>query len=129
MSAKMQRRTRARFEELYWHDGIFERLTVIAPLSRKAKGEVALDISLYPLKLDVPFPSSHGPKRVPLRVTFGGVRSMSMNCDMPDLASNHVFGNTDRGWIRELQDGRRFILAMFGGELTINYKKVQVERR
>jgi hypothetical protein len=62
-------------------------------------------------------------------VTFGGVTSMSMNCDMPDLASNHVFGNIDRGWIRELKDGRRFILAMFGGELTINYKKVQVERR
>jgi hypothetical protein len=57
----MPRRTRARFEEFYWHDGIFERLTVIAPLGAKAKGELALDVSLYLLKLDVPFPSSHGP--------------------------------------------------------------------
>src|SRR5216117_1888277 len=96
----MPRTSRVRFEQLYWHDGIFEGLTVIAPLSAKAKGELALDVSLYPLKLDVPFPSSNGPKRVPLRVTFAGVTSMSMNCDTPDLASNHVFGNTDWGWIR-----------------------------
>jgi hypothetical protein len=125
----MQRPSRVRFEELYWHDGIFEGLTIIAPLSRKAKGELALDASLYPLKLDTPFPSDHGPKRLPLRVTFAGVSSVNVTCDMPDLAENHVFGNTDRGWIRELKDGRRFILAMFGGELTINYKKVRVERR
>lgn len=125
----MARASRPRFEELYWHGGIFEGLNVTAPLSRKAKGELALDVSLCPLKLDVPFPSDHGPKRVPLRVTFSGATSVTMTCDMPDLAENHVFGNTDRGWIRELKKGRRFILAMFGGELTINYKKAKVEGR
>jgi hypothetical protein len=125
----MRRRGKTRFEDLYWHDGIFEALSVVAPMRRKAKGALALDVSLYPLNRNVPFPNSLDTKRVALRVSFSGVRSIDLNCDMPDLAFNHMFGNMNQGRIRKLKDAKRFVLNMFGGDLTIDFKTARVERR
>ncbi len=117
------------FDRLFWHDGVFKSLSIVAPPSRRAMGEVALDVSLFPLQPDALYPPSSGrPQRASFRLTFSGVSSIGISCDMADLFEAHGVGNIDVVWLREVRRGHRFIMALFGGELAINYRKVRVER-
>jgi hypothetical protein len=126
----MRRRKPPRFEELYWHDGLLERLSVTAPLTMKGKCALVLDVWLYPLDLKVPYPDQSVTKRVALKVTFNDVTKIEFTCDVPDLAFNSIFGNMDRVRSRKLSGGkRRIALGMFGAGLSLTCKKIQVERR
>lgn len=126
----MRQRFPRRFEELYWHDGLLERLSLTAPLTMKGKGALVLDVWLYPLDLKVSYPDQSVTKRVALKVTFNDVAKIEFKGDVPDLAFNSIFGNLDRVRSRKLKGGKRkIVLGMFGAELSATCKKIQVERR
>jgi hypothetical protein len=128
--SRMRRQKPPRFEELYWHDGLLERLSVSTPLSMKGKCALVLEVWLYPLDLKVPYPDQSVTKRVALKVTFNDVAKVEFTCDTPDLALNSIFGNINRLRSRMLRGGkRRIALGMFGAELSLTCKKIQVERR
>ena len=72
----------------------------------KVREEVVLDVSLYPVDLNLPYVKQSVSERLPLRVTFKGARAIEFKCDMSDLAFNSVFGNTNRMRCRKLKTGQ-----------------------
>lgn len=104
-------------ENLNWHDGILEGITLALGAKIKVAKDLIVDVSIYP---------THDAKtRNFLQLHFKDVVCVLINCDLNELEDNKNAGNISNGYVKENNSGVMvFRLYLVDGYIEIIYGSV-----
>ncbi len=80
-------------EDLVWHDGVIESVSVLPGFTIGGTGEMTFEVSLYPIP--------EASKRNRYRIVLKNVIDTQVNVDFEDLADNQRAGNISNGGAKD----------------------------
>lgn len=104
-------------EDLNWHDGILEGITLALGAKVKVAKDLTVAVSIYP--------APDAKARNFLQLDFKDVACVLINCDLNELEDNKNAGNISNGYVKKNNSGMRvFRLYLVDGYIEITYGSV-----